>query len=163
MTAPHPLAGWREWRRGLTVPGVPTGEAAGGNAEIRGKPPLFPVFPVFPSQGADTGTQDDGQHDAAERAALAAHYAEPATAVPYAPGDPDPLRDGLLAGAAMRPPSWVGDTPPPPGAWCSCCCRHAPQEGGRWWTERESPRGWRCCTCYPPSHLRADAVREVRT
>jgi hypothetical protein len=93
----------------------------------------------------------------AERALLAAHYAAPADAAPYLPGDPDPLRDGLLLASRMRLPAWSDDTPPPPGAWCSCCGRHAPQAGGRWWQPRQ-PRddgtgpapGWRCWTCHPP-------------
>ena len=36
--------------------------------------------------------------DAAERAAMAEHYAAPPAPSPWCPGDPDPLRDGLLAG-----------------------------------------------------------------
>ncbi len=36
--------------------------------------------------------------EAAERAAMAEHYAAPPDARPWRPGDPDPLRDGLLAG-----------------------------------------------------------------
>ncbi len=36
--------------------------------------------------------------EAAEAAAMAAHYAAPAAADAYRPGDPDPLRDGLLRG-----------------------------------------------------------------
>jgi hypothetical protein len=96
-----------------------------------------------------------GELDAAERAALAAHYAEPPRERPYMPGDPDPLRDGLMAGELMRPPAWEGAAPPR-GAYCSCCGRHAPQAGGRWWEPRH-PRsdgagtgpGWRCATCHP--------------
>jgi hypothetical protein len=34
----------------------------------------------------------------AEAEAMAAHYAAPAAPAPYRPGDPDPLRDGLLRG-----------------------------------------------------------------
>lgn len=37
-------------------------------------------------------------HDADEAEAMRAHYAAPAAAKPYLPGDPDALRDGLLAG-----------------------------------------------------------------
>jgi hypothetical protein len=43
-----------------------------------------------------------------ERAVMAAHYAAEPTADPYQPGDPDPLRDGLLAGARVRVLSAVG-------------------------------------------------------
>jgi hypothetical protein len=39
------------------------------------------------------------EHDAAEAAAMALHYAAAPSARPYLPSDPDPLRDGLLAGA----------------------------------------------------------------
>jgi hypothetical protein len=31
--------------------------------------------------------------------------------------------------------------------------------GQRWWTERRDPKGWRCLTCHPPDHLRAEAIR----
>lgn len=62
-----------------------------------------------------------GEYDAAEAAAMAQHYAAPApSARAYLPGDSDPLRDGLLAGARMRPPAWDGAAPPR-GAWCSSC------------------------------------------
>ena len=36
--------------------------------------------------------------EAAERAAMAEHHAAPPADCPWRPGDPDPLRDGLLAG-----------------------------------------------------------------
>jgi len=39
----------------------------------------------------------------AERAAMAEHYAAAPSDRPYLPGDPDPLRDGLLAAAQPRP------------------------------------------------------------
>lgn len=42
-------------------------------------------------------------HDEAEAAALAAHYATPAEADPWHPGKADPLRDGLLEAALGRP------------------------------------------------------------
>jgi hypothetical protein len=103
----------------------------------------------------------------AERALMAQHYAAPADAAPYQPGDPDPLRDGLLAGALMRPPFWDGGAPPR-GAWCSCCGRSNPQAGGRWWRPRH-PRmdglgagpGWRCWTCHPPPP--GCETKEIRT
>jgi hypothetical protein len=61
---------------------------------------------VSRGSGTASGQRDsDREHDAPERAALAAHYAEPATTVPYVPGDPDPLRDGLLAGAWLLQPA----------------------------------------------------------
>jgi hypothetical protein len=99
---------------------------------------------------------------ARERSEMAAALAAPA-ADPWQPGKPDPLRDGLLIAALARPPSWSGPTsPPPPGAWCSCCSRSR-RSGGRWWREAAEPKGWRCRNCYPPDHLQADQVVEVRT
>jgi hypothetical protein len=92
-------------------------------------------------------------HDAGEAAALAEHYAAPAAPDPYDPADPDPLRDGLLLGARMRPPAWPE--------------RHDPKDGGRWWRPRDGADGsgpgpgWRCWTCHPP--VRAEGVEEVRS
>jgi hypothetical protein len=105
----------------------------------------------------ECGPMPPAEHDAAEAAAVAAHYAAPPSARPYLPGDPDPVCVGLLLASRMRPPAWGDDTPPPPGAWCSCCGRHNPERGGRWWSPR-NPRsdglglgpGWRCWTCHPP-------------
>lgn len=37
-------------------------------------------------------------HDNAERAAMAEHYAAPAERQPYTPDQPDALRDGLIKG-----------------------------------------------------------------
>lgn len=66
--------------------------------------------------------------------------------------------DGLRRAALRRPPSWTpASALPSPGAFCTCCA------GQRWWCEREAPSGWCCVTCYPPVHLPAEAVRELRT
>ncbi len=105
--------------------------------------------------------------EAAERAMVFGAEAAPQ---PWQPGDPDPMRDGLLLSALMRPPAWASETPPPPGAWCSCCGRHNPEAGGRWWSALR-PRsdgtgigpGWCCRTCHPPDHLLKSEVREVLT
>jgi hypothetical protein len=72
---------------------------------------------------------------------------------------------GLLRAALMRPASWSErpDCHPASGAWCGCCGRNPPAYGGRWWQEREAPKGWRCFTCHPPDHLKPDQVREVMT
>jgi hypothetical protein len=48
--------------------------------------------------GAEALAADDPDLNA-ERSLLAAHYVAPPSDRPYVPGDPDPLRDGLLAGA----------------------------------------------------------------
>lgn len=102
-------------------------------------------------------------HDAAERAAMAAHYAAGTGASIYRPDQPDALRDGLLAGALQRPPAWSDPALiPPPGAWCSCCGRFD-RKGGRWWTSAPNPDGWACVTCHPPDHLSTDAVRVMVT
>jgi len=68
------------------------------------------------------------------------------------------LLDGYMRAALQRPPSWSDPAAlPSRGCFCSCC------KGQRWWREREMPKGWRCSTCYPPDHLPANAVMEVRT
>lgn len=65
---------------------------------------------------------------------------------------------GLRAATLQRPTSWSDAAAMPSiGAWCSCC------RGQRWWCEARDPKGWRCAQCHPPSHLPADAVREMRT
>lgn len=120
------------------------------------------------SRGASCETEiprapDAMAHDDAEAVAMAAHYAAEGEAQPYQPGDPDPLRDGLLASALQRPPAWSDPSLiPPPGAWCSCCGRFD-RKGGRWWTTAPEPDGWACVTCHPPDHLPTDAVRVMQT
>ena len=73
-----------------------------------------------------------GGHDAAERAAMVAHYAAPADPEAWRPGTPDALRDGLLVGALAQPRSWAdADGTPPPGAWCPAAPGNAaPASGG---------------------------------
>jgi hypothetical protein len=108
-----------------------------------------------------------GDDDDPEREAMLAHYsAEPASARPYKPSDPDPYTAGLLGAALMRPSSWADPTPPTRGCWCGYCGN--PQSGGRWWRPRH-PRadgtdlapGWRCWTCHPPPD--PSEAEEVRT
>ncbi len=79
---------------------------------------------------------------------------------------PEPVPDCAFFGATIdrvpqpmkRPPSWAAPGEPPmPSASCSCCGT------GRWWCERDAPRGWRCWMCHPPDGLMADAIQEVRT
>jgi len=60
--------------------------------------------------------------------------------------------NGLCARSLQRHLSTVEKYPPTTGAWCSACW------GTKWWTERYEPKGWRCVTCHPPRHLRADQV-----
>jgi hypothetical protein len=45
-----------------------------------------------------------GDDDDPERQAMTEHYSAPPSPRPYRPSDPDPLRDGLLAGFRLRPP-----------------------------------------------------------
>lgn len=70
---------------GATGTGIESTEEAGGAA------PLPAGNPTDPGDAAE-------QAERAERAAMAKHYAAPPAPCPWRPGDPDPLRDGLLAG-----------------------------------------------------------------
>jgi hypothetical protein len=58
----------------------------------------FLGFSPFSDFGSAESAVEAGCHDGAERAAMAEHYAAPPDPYPWRPGDPDPLRDGLLAG-----------------------------------------------------------------
>lgn len=72
---------------------------------------------------------------------------------------------GLLRAALMRPASWSErpDCRPAAGAWCGCCGRSPPTYGGRWWQEREAPKGWRCFTCFPPAPSSLHDIRVTET
>ncbi len=73
------------------------------------------------------------------------------------PALPD-ARETVGAARCARPPSW-SESEDVPLLGDRCCCG-----GRRWWCEAgDAPWSWRCARCYPPSHLPADAVREVRT
>ena len=62
-------------------------------------------------------------------------------------------RATVRADGSWRPPAWAEEADAPrPGDRCRCC------RGGRFWREREAPRGWRCASCHPPDHLSAAAV-----
>ena len=67
------------------------------------------------------------------------------------------LIEGYRRAALRRPPSLPIEAPPGAGCTCTLC------GGQRWWCERVEPSGWRCRTCYPPDHLPAEDVRELRT
>ena len=64
---------------------------------------------------------------------------------------------GLRQAALQRPTSWADpDAPPWPGCWCSCC------RLGRFWTEANQSKGWRCWTCHPPpSSVAQEGLREI--
>lgn len=106
-------------------------------------------------------------HDAAEQAAMAAHYAEPGTPLAYVPETPDLLRDGLVRGFHSHRAAWdalpcgadrgraFAEVRREPGACPNCA-------GRRWWCEAGEPdTALRCTTCHPCDHLPADAVRLV--
>ena len=58
----------------------------------------FSGLPPFSDFGRAENEVGSGCHDAAERAAMAEQYAAPPDPRVWQPGDPDPLRDGLVAG-----------------------------------------------------------------
>jgi len=93
-----------------------------------------------------------------------------AVAEPEPEADAGP-HDAPEAGDALPPepealpyrlPSWgdPGDVPKP-GDRRGCCGRHG--SGGRWWTERAEPKGWRCARCHPGDHLPEAGRFEVAT
>jgi hypothetical protein len=96
VSAPRDLlAGWRAWR------------ARGDGAQAAGKEAPEPADATealaarllrLAIAGAEALAEPDPALDE-ERAVMAAHYAAEPSDRPYAPGDPDRLRDGLLAGA----------------------------------------------------------------
>lgn len=86
------LGGWRAWRAAEAASSDPPPPGPDGGAAAL----LAAAEAAAEALAAGAG---DGAHDQAERAALAAHYTEAPAPAPYRPGEPDPLRDGLLAGA----------------------------------------------------------------
>ena len=77
------IADLRRWRDDVARLLVERASTAGLSAAAEADPKTAPA-PDF--------------DDAAERAAMADHHAAPPDPNPWRPGDPDPLRDGLLAG-----------------------------------------------------------------
>ncbi|BDG74085.1 hypothetical protein [Roseomonas fluvialis] len=108
-------------------------------------------------------------HDAAERAARAAHYAEEGAARPYQPGDVDPLRDGLHRGFHAHRAAWNALPAGPERGRAFAAVRREPGAcptcaGRRWWCEVGEPdTARRCTTCHPPDHLSPNAIHEVTT
>ena len=120
------LAGWRAWRAAQAaqlVPGVPGTAQPLGTPPNPKKTANVPGVPIVSGKTEDGVTQaaDDAvairaagyarfQAEAAaaiaapdpdlaaDRAVMALHYAAPTAPHLYQPGDPDPLRDGLLLG-----------------------------------------------------------------
>jgi len=120
-----------------------------------------------PTVGDVPPSAEDAADVAPEAAAIqATREAEAAGAYPVlSEAEHRAATGGLMRAALMRPPAW-GERPdcrPTPGAWCGCCGRNPPAEGGRWWTESEAPKGWRCCVCFPPTHLLEGRYRIVES
>lgn len=122
---------------------------------------------IPPAAGEAPDDPEPMDHDAGERAAMAAHYAEPAAPQAYAANSPDPLRDGLARGFHNHRAAWealpcgaergraFAEVRREPGACTNCA-------GRRWWCEAgETDTELRCTTCHPPIHLPPDAVHEV--
>jgi hypothetical protein len=84
-----------------------------------------------PAPVTEGGPEPPGEHDAAEREAMAAYYGGALNGRPYRPTDPDPYRDGLLTASRMRPPAWADPTPPPPRGRMVRVLRAEQPEG--WW------------------------------
>ena len=113
--------------------------------------------------------QPAADHDAGERAAVAAHYAEPPAEGRPPAVRPDPLRDGLFRGFHAHRPAWdamphgaerglaFAEARQQPGACATCAARR------RWCEVGEPDAALRCTTCHPPDHLPPEAVREVTT
>lgn len=73
----------------------------------------------------------------------------------------DPAERAAIQAEAMPVrhlrPRAAGQGHPKPGDYCGCC------KGSLWWTEIETPKGWRCCMCHPPAHLEPGQFRAVAT
>jgi hypothetical protein len=146
---------WRKAMEAETVAGVASGAASAATPKLPDVSTLLPVVTSVASTSGDEGESLD-----------MVEVWEGETDLPAAPEEEhQQATGGLLRGALMRPASWTErpDCHPAPGAWCGCCGRSPPAYGGRWWQEREAPKGWRCFTCHPPDHLKPENVREVET
>jgi hypothetical protein len=100
------LAGWRAWRARSEAPAPGTAHAeATPTAALAPDPTeaeaLARALAAFAEEAFAALTAPDPERDA-ERIVMAEHYAGEPTADPYQPGDRDPLRDGLWAGAQAR-------------------------------------------------------------
>ncbi len=68
----------------------------------------------------------------------------------------DPIEREAMPVRHLRPRA-AGHGHPQPGDYCGCC------KGSLWWTETETPKGWRCCCCHPPAHLEPGQFRAMAT
>jgi hypothetical protein len=150
------------WWAARGVAAVATAADAGGNAgsprEINEVAAVAGVAARDAPGRAAMGTPDSNLDEDWEE--FAERHGE--TAVPQSEVDHRAVVAGFLAAGLQRPPAWSDPASvPPPGAWCGCC--RIQKNGGRWWTEVASPKGWRCWVCHPPAHLRPGEVAEQRT
>jgi hypothetical protein len=149
------LDAWREAMEAQDVAAVASGAASVATPDLSANSTMLPLVAPVTSASGDKGESWD-----------AAEVWEGQTDLPAAPEEEhQQATGGMLRAALMRPASWTErpDCRPAPGAWCGCCGRTPPAYGGRWWQEREAPKGWRCWTCHPPDHLKPQDVREVAT
>ncbi len=155
-------AGWLArldaWREATAAQDVAAVASGGASAATQEPPANSTMLPPVATVASTPGNDGESWETAEVWEGEADHPAAPETEHQRATG-------GLLRAALMRPASWSErpDCRPAPGAWCGCCGRTPPAYGGRWWQEREAPKGWRCWTCHPPDHLKPDQVREVMT
>lgn len=149
------LDAWREAMAAQDVAAVASGAASVATPELSANSMTLPPVATDASTSDENGESWD-----------TAQAWEGETDLPAAPEkEHQRATGGMLRAALMRPASWTErpDCRPAPGAWCGCCGRIPPAYGGRWWQEREAPKGWRCWTCHPPDHLKPQDVREVLT
>jgi hypothetical protein len=146
--SPDPLAGWRAWRLNHAV---------------------GPAVASVSKQARPAETEAERQNSAIVSAVSTASTHTLEAAKPLAAADVPRLvtdrHTATLGLATLRRPHATanpGDVPSP-RASCVCCSRLTPCNGGRWWCEIDTPKGWRCWTCHPPDHLPPSMVREVRT
>lgn len=139
-----------------TTPILPRLRAAGADVILKAARPTIRHASLVPSPlmaEARARRHDLLAELLAEADIDAAAKAEERAAI-MAEGSGDPA----AAVAHEMPVSWANPTiEPTPGARCRCC------QGTSWWCEAVEPRGWRCSSCHPPTHLPADRRRTVRT
>jgi hypothetical protein len=149
------LDAWRKAMEAESVATVASDDASVATPELPVNSTLLPSVATVANAFSDEGESLD-----------IVEVWEGETDLPAAPGDEHQhATGGLLRAALMRPASWTErpDCRPAPGAWCGCCGRIPPAYGGRWWQEREAPKGWRCWTCHPPDHLKPAKYLVVAT
>jgi hypothetical protein len=146
---------WRKAMEAESVASASSGAASVATPELPVNSTLLPPVATVASTSGDEGESLD-----------VVEVWEGETDLPAAPDEEHQrATGGLLRAALMRPASWSErpDCRPAPGAWCGCCGRSPPTYGGRWWQEREAPKGWRCFTCIPPAPSSLRDIRIIET